>query len=162
MRNVPVLIVAACVAGASLAGTTPARMNVQVMNGQVRDTPTYLGKVLALVAYGVAVDILKTQGDWMQVKTPQGLKGWMHKSALTTRKVSMSSGSSAAKTGASSSDLALAGKGFNSDVEREYRAKNQQLNFAAVDRLEAVKVPSGEVAAFLQAGDVKPVEGGVK
>jgi hypothetical protein len=140
----------------------PSRMNVQVQSGQIRVTPTFLGKVLATLPYGVSVEILQTKGDWMQVKSGQGQVGWMHKSALTTKVVSMSSGATAAKSGASSDELALAGKGFNSDVEREFKAKNKNLNFAAVDRMEKIKIPTPEIQAFLQTGAVKPAEGGAQ
>ncbi len=140
----------------------PVRMNVQVQSGQLRATPTFLGKVLGAVAYGVSVEVLQTKGDWMQVKSSQGKVGWLHKSALTTKRVAMSSGASAAKTGASSNELALAGKGFNADVEREYKAKNKNLNFAAVDRMETLKVPATEMQAFLKAGAVTPAEEGAQ
>ena len=146
----------------ALAAAPAPRMNVQVQSGQIRATPTFLGKVLATLVYGVSVEILQTKGDWMQVKASQGQVGWMHKSALTTKQVSMSSGASKAKTGASSDELALAGKGFNSDVEREYKAKNRNLNFAAVDRMEKIKIPATEMQTFLQTGAVKPAEGGAQ
>lgn len=146
----------------AIGAAAPVRMNVQVQSGQLRATPTFLGQVLGTVAYGVSVEVLQTKGDWMQVKSLQGKVGWLHKSALTTKRVSMSAGTSAAKTGASSSELALAGKGFNSDVEREYKAKNKNLNFAAVDRMETLKIPATEMQAFLKAGAVKPAEGGVQ
>lgn len=140
----------------------PTRMNVQVQNGQIRATPTFLGKVVVAVAYGASVEVLQSKGDWMQVKSAQGQVGWMHKSALTTKRVSMSSGSSTAKAGASSDELALAGKGFNADVEREFKAKNKSLNFAAVDRMEKITIPPTEMQAFLAAGAVKPAEGGAQ
>lgn len=146
----------------SVAAPAPSRMNVQVQSGQIRSTPTYFGNVVATLVYGAAVDVLQTKGDWLQVKAPQGQVGWMHKSALTTKKVAMSSGSTTAKAGASTDELALAGKGFNSDVEREYKAKNKNLNFAAVDLMEKIKIPATEVQAFLQAGGVKPAEGGAQ
>jgi hypothetical protein len=139
-----------------------ARMIVQVQRGQIRATPSYLASVLATVPYGVSVEILQTKGEWMQVKSLQGQVGWMHKSALTTKAVPMSSGSTTAKTGATSDELALAGKGFNSDIEREFKAKNKNLNFAAVDRMERIKISPAEMQVFLQTGAVKPLEGGVQ
>lgn len=146
-----------------VAGSTaPVRMNVQVQSGQIRMTPTFLGKVLGTVSYGVPVAILQAKGDWMQVKSAQGQVGWMHKSALTSKRVSMTAGNATAKSAASSDELALAGKGFNSDVEREFKAKNKNLNFAAVDRMEKLKIPATEMQTFLQAGAVKPAEGGVQ
>ena len=57
----------------------PVRMNVQVQSGQIRATPTFLGKVLATLSYGVSVEVLLTKGDWMQVKSAQGQVGWVHK-----------------------------------------------------------------------------------
>lgn len=147
---------------ALVSAPLPARMSVQVQSGQLRATPAFLGKIVGTVAYGAQVTPLQSKGDWTQVKTSSGQQGWMHKSALTTRKISMSSGGSAAKSGASSGELALAGKGFNSDVEREFKAKNKDLNFGAVDRMEMVRIPAKEMAAFLQAGAVKPAEGGAR
>ena len=105
----------------------PVRMNVQVQSGQIRMTPTFLGKVLGTVSYGAPVEILQTKGDWKQVKSAQGQVGWMHKSALTTKRVSMTAGNATAKSAASSDELALAGKGFNSDVEREFKAMSSRL-----------------------------------
>lgn len=140
----------------------PARMNVQVKSGQVRSTASYLAKLLVTIPYGSSVEVVQQQGDWFNVKTAQGVKGWMHKSALTTKRISMASGSTTAKTGASSDELALAGKGFNAQVEKEYKAKNKNLNFAAVDRMEKIKIAPTEMQAFLAAGAVKPAEGGAK
>ena len=146
----------------ALGWTAPVRMNVQVQSGQIRATPSFLGKVLATVPYGVSVEVLQQKGDWMQVKSLQGKVGWMHQSSLTTKKVAMGSGATTAKTAASNDELALAGKGFNSDVEREFKAKNKNLNFAAVDRMEKIKIPAAEMEAFLKAGAVKPLKGGAQ
>jgi hypothetical protein len=145
-----------------LGSAVPSRMNVQVQNGQVRATASFLGQVLVAVPYGTTVEILQQKGDWMQVKSPQGQVGWMHQSALTTKKITMGAGTTVAKTGASSDELALAGKGFNSDVEKEYKARNANLNFAAVDRMEQIKVSAEEMKTFLATGTVKPAEGGEK
>lgn len=139
-----------------------SKMNVQVQNGQIRATPSFLGKVVVMVPYGAVVDVLQQKGDWSQVRNAQGQTGWMHKSALTTKRIVLSAGSTTAKSGASSDELALAGKGFNSDVEREYKAKNANLNFAAVDRMEKIKIPATEMQTFLQAGAITPAEGGVQ
>jgi uncharacterized protein YgiM (DUF1202 family) len=156
------LIVLGCWLLLSAALVAATRMNVQVQTGQVRATPSFLGKVVVTIPYGVSVEILQDKGDWLQVKSLQGQVGWMHKSALTANKVAMSSGSTTAKSGASNDELALAGKGFNSDVEREFKAKNKKLNFAAVDRMEKIKIPAPEMQAFLQTGGVKPPTGGAQ
>ena len=59
-------------------------MSVQVKEGKVRSTPSFLGKIVATVAYTKQVEMLKEKGDWMQVSVPKDdTKGWMHSSALT-------------------------------------------------------------------------------
>jgi hypothetical protein len=45
----------------------------------------------------------------------------MHESALSAKRVKMQAGGTA-KTGATSDELALAGKGFNKDVEAQFKA----------------------------------------
>jgi len=149
--------------GAGLAGAeTPARLNVQVQNGQIRATPSYLGAVVLAAPYGTSVAVVSQQGDWIRVRTDQGQEGWMHQSALTTKRIAMSAGGATAQTGASSEELALAGKGFNSDVEKQFKSQNPNLNFAAVVRMLQIKVPPAEMRTFLQAGAVRPVEGGTR
>jgi len=143
-------------------GAAPVKMYVQVQTSQIRATAGFFGKVVASVAGGTAVDVLQTKGDWLQVKSAQGQVGWMHKAALSAKKVAMSSGTGTAKAGASSDELALAGKGFNSDVEREYKTKNKNLNFAAVDQMEKLKIQPSEIQAFLLAGGIKAPEGGAQ
>ena len=141
---------------------TPARMSVQVQSGQVRATPSFLGAVVVTVPYGAAVDVLQQQGEWLQVRTAQDQAGWMHQSALSTKRIVMNAGGATAQAGASSDELALAGKGFNSDVEKEFKAKNKNISFATVDRMVKIKVTPHEMQAFLRAGGVQPAEGGAR
>jgi hypothetical protein len=136
-------------------------MSVQVRDGQLRATPSFLGTVVAVVGYADQVDVLQQQGDWMEVSC-KGQKGWIHSSALTTKLISLRSGSTDAQTKASGRELALAGKGFNADVEAEYRRGHRNANFVAVDQMELVKIAPPEILAFLEKGGVKPGAGGGK
>ncbi|MCA8964973.1 MAG: hypothetical protein KDC48_08795, partial [Planctomycetes bacterium] len=54
----------------------------------------------------------------------------------------------------SASETSAARKGFNPQVERQYRTSNPNLEaaFKLVDRLQARATPEAEVRAFLQAG----------
>ena len=139
-----------------------SEMSVQVKTGQIRATPSYLGQVLATVDYGARVEVLQQRGDWMEVQASGNPKGWMHASALTKKKIVMRSGDEDVSTRTSGEELALAGKGFNSDVEKQFKSQNPNLNFAAVVRMLQIKVPAAEMRTFLQAGAVRPVEGGTK
>jgi hypothetical protein len=141
-------------AGIALAG----RMSVQVQDGQVRKTPSFLGAVVVKLPYGTAVDAQPAQNGWVQVKTTDGQQGWIHESALTTKKIVLASGG-ATTAQASSDELALAGKGFNSDVEKQFKKQNPNLNFIAVDHMLKIKMTPREMQKFLDDGNVKPAGG---
>ena len=57
-------------------------------------------------------------------------------------------------TGASGDELALAGKGFNSDVEAAFKAGNKEIDFTWVNRMEKMKVSPAAVEKFLRQGQV--------
>ena len=137
------------------------RMSVQVQDGQVRATPSFLGAVVAKLPYGSPVEAQPAQNGWMQVQTAAGQQGWMSASSLTTKKIVMTAGAGGA-SGASSDELALAGKGFNSDVEKQFKKQNPNVNFAAVDRMAKLKIAPQEMQQFLADGSVKPPPGGAK
>jgi uncharacterized protein YgiM (DUF1202 family) len=139
------------VAGLSIA-QTPKQMSVTVKETQVRATPSYLGRILAVLAYGDRVDVIAEQGGWARVRLPSG-EGWVHLSALSSKRIVLQSGSQNVGTGASSSEVALAGKGFNQEVEDKYRQDNQ-LDYTWVDRMGAFTVSPEEVLAFLEEGDL--------
>ena len=152
------LALAGIAAGAFAAGA--ATMSVQVKNGQIRATPSFLGKVVAPLSYGDRVQVLETQNQWMKVSGPGGQSGWVHNSALTKKTIVMNAGSQDVQTGASGDELALASKGFNSDVEADFKSKNKNIDFTWVNRMEKYKVSPEEMQAFLKEGQVKPSEGG--
>jgi uncharacterized protein YgiM (DUF1202 family) len=138
----------------------PVAMNVQVKNAQVRATPSFLGALVAPLNYGDALQVLEQQGDWSKVTTGDGKTGWVHSSALTKKKIAMTAGNSNAQTGASGDELALAGKGFNSAVEADFKAKNQNVDFTWVDRMEKIKVTPDQMQKFLKEGGIQANEGG--
>jgi uncharacterized protein YgiM (DUF1202 family) len=136
------------------AAAQAASMRVQVQSGQVRSSPSYLGGVVATVPYGQAVEVLASQGGWHQVRTSAGQAGWMHGSALTAKRVAMQSGGAVA-TGASGDEMALAGKGFNKDVEAQFKAAHTQADFTWVDKMATMTVSPDEIKRFVGAGGLK-------
>ncbi|MDD8027353.1 MAG: hypothetical protein PHI34_12660, partial [Acidobacteriota bacterium] len=79
--------------------------------------------------------------------------------AVATSRLNLASSGTGLKTQASASEVALAGKGFNKQVEDSYKSKNPKLDFAAVDRLLQVKVAGGQVEEFLRRGKLNPFGG---
>lgn len=138
-------------------------MSVQVKQGQVRATPSFLGKIVATLAYGDRVEALEDRDGWIKV-TPPGSKtsGWMHSSALTGKRVVLKASTKDVEAAASSGELALAGKGFNADVEAEYKKNNKNIDFTWIDRMQAMNVPPEKISAFLKEGGLAAAQGGGK
>ena len=136
-------------------------MSVQVRQGQVRATPSFLGKIVATLSYGDRVETIEAKGGWVKVVVPgKQATGWVHGSALTAKRIVLKAGSRREQAAASSGELALAGKGFNADVEAEFRKKNGNLDFGSIDRMQAVKVSPERIDAFVRDGGLVPAGGG--
>ena len=128
-----------------------SELSVQVKEGKIRNRASFLGKVVQRAAYGSRVKLVKTQGSWMQVEF-SGSTGWMHKSALTKKKIVLKANASDVRKSASDDEVVLAGKGFNAEIEKNYRQKNPAMNFAQIDKMERVTVSPEEVSQFLKDG----------
>ena len=146
---------------AAVVTAVAATMSVQVKDAPVRATPSFVGKVVGTLAYGDRVEVQQTQGAWSKV-TGAGVTGWMHTSALSSRKIVLAAGQEQAKVAASGDELALAGKGFNSDVEAQFKSAHKDIDFTWINKMEKIKIPSSEMQSFLNDGDVTPKEGGAK
>ncbi|MBU0715692.1 MAG: SH3 domain-containing protein [Verrucomicrobia bacterium] len=157
-----VMVTAIAVVMASAVMTASgATMSVQVKDAPVRATPSFVGKVMGALAYGDQVEIQQTQGAWSKI-AGAGVSGWMHTSALSSKKIVLAAGQEQAKVAASGDELALAGKGFNSDVEAQFKSAHKDIDFTWINRMEKIKIPSSEMQVFLKDGDVTPKEGGAK
>jgi uncharacterized protein YgiM (DUF1202 family) len=146
---------------ATIVWAATQMQSVQVRSGQLRERPSFLGKVVAEVSYGDRITVLETRGPWSNVRSDGG-EGWIHTSALTEKKVVLKSGDADADVSASGEELALAGKGFNDEVEAEFRSQNPDVDYAWVDRMETFVVTPAQAGDFLEAGGVQPREGGAR
>lgn len=153
-------LVAVFLAVATLVAAGTQLMSLQVKNGVLRTTPSFLGTVVATLAYGDRVEVQAAQGDWRKVAAV-GAKatGWIHVSALSSKKIVLKAGAADVRQTASSEEIALAGKGFNQQVENAFKAKNPNVDFGWIDRMEAFDVSQAEMEAFLSQGGVTPKGG---
>ena len=137
-------------------------MSIQVKEGQLRSTPSFLGTIIAKLAYGDRVEIIQDQGTWKKVAVRGGTQGWIHTSALTAKSIVLKAGAGNVQTSATSGEIALAGKGFSEEIEKQYRKLNRNLDYTWVDRMERFQVSPEQMRAFLKQGDVVPAEGGAR
>jgi hypothetical protein len=105
------------------------------------------------VEYGTQVQTGQLQKGWYPVTMPDGKTGWLHESALSTKLIAMQAGTSDAATGVSSDEVALAGKGFNEQVEAKLKADGK-LDYTWVDRMAAFAVSADQINEFRAQGDL--------
>ncbi len=149
----PILLAFALGASAVTAlAATATVMSVQVKKADLRTTPSFLGTITASLQYGDRVDVSQQNGPWFCVtKTGGTAAGWVHSSALTRKTIAMAAGGTA-QTGASSGEMALAGKGFNADVEKEFRSTHKDIDFSWVDRMEKYRIEPAVLQSFAKEG----------
>lgn len=133
---------------------------VKVQTTSLRKAPKFYSAAVAALKAGDTLTKLADQDGWVQVKTSAGVVGWVHSSAVETKKFNLTSVGGTMKTQASASEVALAGKGFNKQVEDSYKAKHANADFAAVDRMLKITVSPAEVEAFIKKGRLAGSGGG--
>lgn len=139
----------ACWAGSAIAADT---LSVQADAVKVRSSATPFGPIVASLTYGDQVTKIAEQGAWTQITTAGGASGWVQSASLSTKKITLKAGSTDVSKTASGEELALAGKGFNSKVEGEFKANNPKIDFKWIDSMEKLKVSEKEMVAFLREG----------
>ena len=164
MKVIRIILFALLITGLlfiAVSGAKQRQMSVQVKNGQVRSTPSFLGKIVGTLSYGDRVDIVEEKKAWSRIRIPgTATSGWIHTTALTPKKIILSAGSVDVDQTATSDELALAGKGFNKQVEGEFREKNRQIDFTWIDKMEQFVVSQAQIRRFIEYGDLKPEGGG--
>jgi uncharacterized protein YgiM (DUF1202 family) len=133
---------------------------VKVQTTSLRKEPKFYSAPVASLKAGDSLTKLAEQNGWVQAKTSSGVVGWVHSSAVESKKFNLASVGGTRKTQASASEVALAGKGFNKQVEDSYKAKHTNANFAAVDRMLMLTVSPAEVEAFIKKGKLAGAGGG--
>lgn len=128
-------------------------LTVKVLHSQLLAKPDFLSSNVATIQKGARLELLETQGNWYLVKNANGLKGYVHQSAVTTGNVSLS-GIAPGKKGATDEELALAAKGFNEGNEQKLRG-SKGYNFADVDWVLDQDVANAAVAEFIKEGKLK-------
>jgi uncharacterized protein YgiM (DUF1202 family) len=133
-------------------------LRVRVKSTKLRSSPKFYAGSVASLQFGDSLEKIAAQGDWIQAKTATGTTGWIHSSAVTVPKFSLTAGRTAQEE-ATADEVALAGKGFNQQVEEEYR-KSSDLDYTWVDRMAQIQVTEAEMERFFREGKLGEFGGG--
>jgi len=142
-------LVASLLAAAAIhAGTM---WTVQVKSTKIRKEPKFWAGAVKTARAGERLEEAGRQGVWIKVNAG-GRTGWVHESAVTTKKVVLSGGGDDVGRDASAREVSLASKGFSAEVEERYREDGGELNYDAVDRVVRVEASDDEIRSFLKEG----------
>ncbi len=160
LKSILIIFLLIALTGLTVFALERKKMSIQVKNGAVRSRPSFLGKIVDQLKYGDRVAVQDVKGSWYFIDRPEGsTDGWMHSSALSMKKIVLNPGTSDAEQTASSDEITLAGKGFNQQVENDFKSKNPQADFTWIDKMEKMTVSQSQIQAFIKEGQLSPKGG---
>ena len=119
---------------------------ISVRQAPVKASTWFFAGTRGNLAVGAEVSVLQVSGDWAEIRSNSpSLTGWTRVGNLSPR-VIVGEG-----TSASAREVALAGKGFNQEVEGVYKTEGN-LNYDGVDWMERITVPQDVLLRFMEEG----------
>ena len=137
------------VTGFAAAQIGPGRaLYVSVKTVQLKSSTGLLASNTATINYGDEVTVIRVDGRYVQVRSAENasITGWTASENFSTRRIIPGNAPSA-----TASEVALAGKGFNQEVENSYKAQGV-FNYADVDRVEMITADIEELIRFIRDG----------
>ncbi|MCB9886448.1 MAG: hypothetical protein H6838_13210 [Planctomycetes bacterium] len=146
------LVALLCLAAANVPQDAGTTLTVTRKTTKLRAQHKMFAPTVVELHEGDKVTFAQRDGAWLSVAAGER-KGWLHETDVSGNPDVRLSGEGVRET-YSASETSAARKGFNPQVERQYRTSNPNLEaaFKLVDRLQARATPEAEVRAFLQAG----------
>ncbi|MBN2206652.1 MAG: SH3 domain-containing protein [Candidatus Aminicenantes bacterium] len=133
---------------------------VNVQTTALRKEPKFYAPALVVLKAGDRLEAIGSQDGWLRVRTAAGAVGWVHDSAVGSRAFALAAVDKSLQTKASADEVALAGKGFDKQVEDSFKARNRTISFVWVDRMLKIKTSSAELERFLREGKLAEFGGG--
>ena len=155
-------VVLLCLVAIGVWAASAGIMSVQVKQSELRASPSGLASVVASVKLGDPLTVIEEKGAWTKVSTQGGATGWIPSTSLVKGTMKVQAGGKDAQTGASSDEMSLATKGFNSQVEADFKNQHKDIDFSWVDKMIRIKVAAEEMRNFLKQGLVEAEKGGAK
>jgi uncharacterized protein YgiM (DUF1202 family) len=130
--------------GLAFSQSAGSTMYVAVKSAEIKSSTGFFASKTGVLGQGEAVTVVRTNGNWVEIRTRNSQTGWVALSSLSSKRVT-SSGSSA-----SAGEIALAGKGFSPGTEMEYRKSG--LDYSDVNNMEGINIPIAELQKFVEEG----------
>ena len=156
VRGLVISIALAALSLVSLGALEGETVSISVRSAQLRERASHLAPISGDLAYADQVEVLEVQGDFYRVSSPAG-EGWLHKSTVSEKEIVLDDSGRDAERAADDDEVALAGRGFNEQVEQQYRS-DQGLSFEGVDRMESRTRNDNILRDFVETGGLRSPE----
>ena len=137
----------------SVSGAAPIGWFLSNVGSIAGFTPDVFGKDPKAKELGDEVKKISGDDSWWNVRAKGGVTGFISAASVTDRKVILSSTGKVSGVGVDTADVVMAGKGFNKQIEESY-ARNGNLNYKAVNKLEAIRIGESDQLRFSQEGQL--------
>lgn len=159
-RQVPSLIITFLIGLSLFTGLALAEtVFVQGKSAKLRSGKTSLDAVVADLKFGEALEVLRKDGNWLEVKTASGTKGWIFANKTTTTEPSggdnvlAQMGKSLRRSEASDVTASAGARGLDKVAEGYAKSAGiTKQHRDTVDRMAAYQIPDQEVEDFLKSG----------
>ena len=120
---------------------------VSIKSATVKSSTWFFASTKGTLTMGAQVTVLQVNGNWAEIRSVanSALSGWTSINNLSARQI-VASGANV-----SGDDIAMAGKGFNQEIEDAYKSDGN-LDYSGVDKTEAIKVTQEELYQFVVDG----------
>lgn len=127
---------------------------VQISATKLRKSPQQWAAGISDLSFGDPLKLLEQQNSWLKVQTSKDDVGYVHESAVTEKRIVLSTVNGVLPDiTVDDSEVYLAGKGFNNQIESEYKVTNKKVNFGAVDAMHSTsKISETQLEAFIRNG----------
>ena len=116
---------------------------ISVLKAPVKESTGFFARELGTLSLGNEVTLISERGKWSQIRSGD-LTGWVTTISLSARRIAASG------TNATATEISLAGKGFSTETEMEYRKTG--LDYSMVDFMETISIPREELLGFITEG----------
>jgi uncharacterized protein YgiM (DUF1202 family) len=137
------------------AAAAPAKgstITVQTLTAKLMKTPSFIGQTAARLVRGEHLRFEEARKDWYRVTTAKKVTGWINRTSVVEKAVTLSTRPGGGTGGATEDEVALAGRGFSKEVEEKYRQEHRELDFSHVDRIERLDFDTEALARFVLEG----------
>ena len=160
MRKYVAFLLVGLIATSAFAISEGDTVAISVREAGLRGIAGFLAPIQSELSYGTSVTVLSVRGDWVEIRDEgAAARGWVHASSVQAPEDLNLTGDRTDGS-ISTAEVALAGRGFSEQVEREYR-EQEALNYGHVDAMETLLLPYDEIGAFLRDIDAR-VAGGAE